>query len=79
MCHRSANGEDAPREHPVAATVLTALAGDEGAKRPSEIRAELPDDPALATVAYHLKRLESEGAIKRDGTRFKFPRRRRRR
>jgi hypothetical protein len=67
------NDEDAASMPPVCAAVLASLAGEERGMQAPQIRAELPDDPALATVAYHLKKLERTGAVNRQGRRFKLP------
>lgn len=72
MCSRRTNEEDALRKHPVRAAVLAALAEDEREMRPSQIRAELPGEPDLATVAYHLKKLERAGLVDREGDRYRL-------
>ena len=56
------------------AAVLASLAEDEGAVQPSQIQAELPSDPGLATVAYHLKTLKGAGLVDQEGDRYKLPR-----
>jgi DNA-binding transcriptional ArsR family regulator len=40
------------REHPMRATMLDLLDGEE--LRSTELRSRLPGDPSLSTVAYHL-------------------------
>lgn len=58
MYGRNANREDAAREHPMRAAILALLAKDGRTMSTSEIHAELPHEPGLAAVTYHLQVLE---------------------
>ena len=68
MYGRNANREDAARQHPLRAEILTLLAKENLDMSASQIRAELPHDPALSAVAYHLRVLgETNLVIATDG------------
>lgn len=53
------------REHPMRATVLALLDGEE--LRSTELRSRLPGDPALSQVAYHLAVLTEAELVARVG------------
>jgi predicted transcriptional regulator len=68
MYGRNANREDAARQHPLRTAILALLAESEEAMSLSQIQAELPHDPALGAVTYHLRVLgEIDLVIATDG------------
>lgn len=69
-------GEDAEEErvrsHSTRAALLALLAGDERGLSAREIRIELPGEPDLRSVYYHLRVLEASDLVVRDGDRYKL-------
>jgi predicted transcriptional regulator len=72
MYGRNANPEGAAREHPMRAAILALLAKDGQTMSAPEIRAELPDEPAGAAVAYHLKVLEGTSLVSTTNGHYKL-------
>jgi predicted transcriptional regulator len=60
------------RNHPVRAEILALLADDGCEPTVEQIQAELPGDPTLRNVYYHLRTLEAGRLIVRDGGRYKL-------
>lgn len=56
------NREDAVRQHPLRAAILTLLAEDGPLSAP-EIRVQISKDPSLGAVAYHLRILEETDLV----------------
>jgi predicted transcriptional regulator len=75
VCMRD-KGEDAREErvqsHSTRAALLTLLSGDGSELSVEEIRAELPDEPDLRNVYYHLRVLEASDLVEKDGERYKL-------
>lgn len=69
-------GEDAQEErvrcHSERAALLDLLAEDDRELSTEEIRAELPGDPDLRNVYYHLRVLEASDLVARVGDRYKL-------
>jgi predicted transcriptional regulator len=69
-------GEDAREErvrsHWTRSALLALLAEGERKLSPGEIRAELPGEPDLRSVYYHLRVLEASELIEREGDRYKL-------
>lgn len=69
-------GEDAREErvlsHSTRSALLALLAEGERKLSAGQIRTELPGEPDLRNVYYHLRVLEATGLIERDGDRYKL-------
>jgi Fe2+ or Zn2+ uptake regulation protein len=64
--------EERVRSHSARAAVLDLLAEDKRELSPAEIRAELPGNPDLRSVYYHLRVLEEADLVAGDGDRYKL-------
>jgi Fe2+ or Zn2+ uptake regulation protein len=64
--------EERVRSHSTRSALLNLLAEKERKLTAKEIRAELPGEPDLRSVYYHLRVLEASDLIARDGDRYKL-------
>jgi Fe2+ or Zn2+ uptake regulation protein len=60
------------RSHSTRVAILALLAEDDRALTVPQIRAELPGDPTLRDVYYHLRVLEVTHLLARDGERYRL-------
>lgn len=64
--------EERMRSHSTRAALLDLLAGDEVELSAEEIRSGIPGRPDLGNVYYHLRVLEANYLVARDGERYRL-------
>ena len=64
--------EERVRSHSMRAALLVLLTEGEGGLSAGEIRTSLPDEPDLRSFHYHLRVLEANEMIVKDGNRYKL-------